>query len=199
LDSACSFQTSREMTDGYLSVGPNIDRKSVHVGKRGRAVARSQLSHPITSLRLSWRPHSACGYLAAKTARRSWDEANSFSRLFQKHRLQTCTAQPVVFNATGKFALPAQVPDRHIEHKNAALTQVVERFCALWIGAMIHHASSPVPADAFSHALLRFSLFQRIRSASPQAPDPNNLTLRLGMQCDPSSTVTAAPFTCAWP
>lgn len=74
-----------------------------------------------------------------------------------------------MFDATGTFAVPAQVVERHIEHKNTALTQVVERFCALWIGAMIHHANSPVPADAFSHALLRFLLFQQIRSASPQA------------------------------
>lgn len=119
-----------------------FDRKSVHIGEPGKAVDPLQACRSHHALRLSWRLHSACGYLAAKTARRSWDEANSFGRLFQKHRLQTCTAQPVVFNATGTFAVPAHVPERHIEHKNAALTQVVERFCALWIGAMIHHAGS---------------------------------------------------------
>jgi hypothetical protein len=64
-----------------------------------------------------------------------------------------------MFDPTGTLAVPDQVLERHIEHKNAPLTQVVERFCALWIGAMIHHDHSPVPADALSRALLLISHF----------------------------------------
>ena len=126
----------------------------VHVGA-GRAERSPgfRRAHHAVALRLSWRFHSTCSCFAAKAGCRPRYNANPFYRLFQKHCLQTRSTEPVVFDATGTFAIPARVLEGHIEHENTSVTQVVERLCALWIGAMTYHVSSPCagPTPAARH------------------------------------------------
>jgi hypothetical protein len=144
----------------------------VHV-RAGRAERSPgfRRAHHAVALRLSWRFHSTCSCFAAKAGCRPRYNANPFYRLFQKHCLQTRSTEPVVFDATGTFAVPARVLEGHIEHENTSVTQVVERLCALWIGAMTYHVSSPCAGRRLLPGTIAVSLLpgkHGRRSAGPK-------------------------------
>jgi hypothetical protein len=108
--------------------------------KAAERLPRPRRAHHVVGLRICWRsgfslqlphrekrlPASGSGEFLPSTV----PEASSANM----HRRASSV------RCDGYVALSAQVLGRHIEHKNEALAQVVERFCAFWIGAMVHHA-----------------------------------------------------------